>query len=67
MTDRSRYAPIENEIREQLNQVLAIVQPYARSHGGFVNWNDLREAIRLAMHAMERAQLLADHRLPPTQ
>jgi hypothetical protein len=65
MTDRDRYIPVENEIREQLSQVLSIVQPYARSRGHFNDYTDLRTAIRLAQHALERAQLLADHRLPP--
>jgi hypothetical protein len=67
MTDRTRYAPIEDEIREQLSQMITIARPYAQSRGGFNDWNDLRTAIRMAMHACERAQLLADHKLPPTR
>jgi hypothetical protein len=66
MTDRTRYAPIENEIRQQLLQAISYAQPYARSSGGFVDWDDLRAAIRLVKHAIERAELLADHKLPPT-
>jgi hypothetical protein len=66
MTDRDRYAPIEAEIHEQLSRCLEIVRPYARSRGRLNDYRDLRTAISLAIHALERAQLLADHKLPPT-
>jgi hypothetical protein len=67
MTDRSRYAQVENEIRHQMSLVISVLQPYARSRGGFVDWDDLRAAIRTAAHGLERAQLAADHKLPPTR
>jgi hypothetical protein len=66
MTDRSHYAPIENEIRQQMGMAIAVMQPYARSAGHFNDWEDLRHAIRLAKQYVERAELLADHKLPPT-
>jgi hypothetical protein len=66
MIDRSHYAPIENEIRSQLAMVIQILQPYARSSGPFNDWRDLRTAIGIALQYVERAQLLANHRLPPT-
>jgi hypothetical protein len=59
-------AAVDDEIREQLLNALAILRPYARSHGKFVNLPDLRTAIGLAQHAIDRAELLANYRLPPT-
>jgi hypothetical protein len=67
MTARCRYAPVENEIREKMSIVIECLRPYAQSHGSFVDWNDLREALRAAEHALERAALLANHKLPPTR
>jgi hypothetical protein len=58
---------VDDQIREQLLKVVTILQPYARLHGNFVNLQDLRTAIGLAQHAIERAELLASHRLPPTR
>jgi hypothetical protein len=66
MTDRARYAQIENEIRQNMAIAIQILRPYAQSAGSFNDWNDLRSAITTAMHALERAQLAADHKLPPT-
>jgi hypothetical protein len=66
MTDGSRYAPIENEIRQQMGLVIQVLQPYARSSGPFNDWDDLRVAIKLARQYVERAELLAYHGLPPT-
>lgn len=66
MTDpRDRFIQIENEIRQQLLQMIAFAQPYARSRGHFNDYEDLRAWIRLAKHCIERAELLADHKLPP--
>jgi hypothetical protein len=61
-----RYAAIEAEIREQLLRAILIARPYAQSRGHFHDYTDLRSAIALALHALERAQLLADHKLPPS-
>jgi hypothetical protein len=60
-------ASVDDQIREHLLNVVMILQPYARSHGQFVNLQDLRTAIGLAQHAIERAELLANYRLPPTR
>jgi hypothetical protein len=67
MTARSRYAQVENEIREQMGLVIQVLRPYSQSVGLFNDWHDLREALQVAAHALERAQLLADHKLPPTR
>jgi hypothetical protein len=45
MTDRSRLAQVENEIREKMSIVVGCLRPYAQSRGSFVDWNDLRQAI----------------------
>jgi hypothetical protein len=67
MNDRSRYAQVENDIRQQMGLVIQVLQPYARSSGQFNDWDDLRVAIRLARQYVERAELLADHKLPPVR
>jgi hypothetical protein len=67
MIDRSHYSQIENEIRHQMSLVIAVLQPYARGSGGFVDWDDVRTALRTAAHALERAKLAAGHKLPPTR
>jgi hypothetical protein len=59
------YAQIEAEIREHLLRVIEIVRPYARSTGRFHNREDLRTAISSATVSLERAEFLADHKLPP--
>jgi hypothetical protein len=56
---------VDDEIREQLLNALKVLMPYARSQGQFHDLNDLRTAIRLALHYLNRAELLANHRLPP--
>jgi hypothetical protein len=66
MTDRSYYAQVENDIRAQLSMAIQVMRPYAQSSGSFNDWQDLRHAIRLARQYIERAELLADHKLPPT-
>jgi hypothetical protein len=53
----------DDEVREQLLNVLRVLQPYARSTGQFHNVADLRAAITLAQQFLERAELLVD-RLP---
>jgi hypothetical protein len=45
-------------VREQLRQAVVILRPYAMSSGPFHDPQDLREAIILAQHALERAQKL---------
>jgi hypothetical protein len=67
MTDRRRYAKVESEIRGQMGLVIQVLRPYSQGVGLFNDWHDLREALRAAAHALERAQLLADHKLPPTR
>ena len=48
-----------DEIREQLQQVVAVVRPYAQSTGPFHDIEDVRSAITLAQHLLERAKELA--------
>jgi hypothetical protein len=55
----------DDQIRAQLLNTLRVLQPYARSQGLFHDLDDLRAAIKLALQYLERAELLADHRLPP--
>jgi hypothetical protein len=55
---------VDDQVRERLLTVITVLQPYARSHGAFVNLPDLRVAIGLAEHALEKAELLVNHRLP---
>jgi hypothetical protein len=55
----------DDQIREQLLNVIRVLQPYARSTGRFSDLQDLRTAIRLALHYLNRAELLANYRLPP--
>jgi hypothetical protein len=45
-------------VREQLNLVLVLLTPYARSSGAFHDADDVREAATLAAHALERALTL---------
>ena len=45
-------------VREQLREAVVILRPYAMSSGAFHDVEDLREAIILAQHALERAQKL---------
>ena len=49
---------LADQIREQLRQVVAVVRPYAMSSGPFNELCDVRAAVNLAMHALERAQRL---------
>ena len=56
---------VDDQIREQLLNAVAILRPYVHSTGQFVNLPDLRTAIGLAQHAIDKAELLANHRLPP--
>jgi hypothetical protein len=65
--DRSRYAQVEADIRHQMSVVIQCLRPYAQSHGSFNDWDDLRTALAVASHALERAVLAADHKLPPTR
>jgi hypothetical protein len=51
----------DDQVREQLLNVVRVLQPYARSQGRFSNLDDLRTAIKLALQYLERAELL----LPP--
>lgn len=60
-------APVDDEIRERLNQVIEIIAPLAKSFGQFQDLQALRIAILLSRHALERADLLANYRLPPTR
>jgi hypothetical protein len=48
-----------DEIREQLQQVVAVIRPYAQSAGAFHDVDDVRSAITLAKHLLERAEELA--------
>ena len=45
-------------VREQLREAVVILRPYAMSSGAFHDVDDLRQAIILAQHALERAQKL---------
>jgi predicted ArsR family transcriptional regulator len=54
----------DDQIREQLLNVIRVIQPYARAQGRFHNVDDLRAAIRLALQYLERAELLVDRRMP---
>jgi hypothetical protein len=56
----------DEQIREQLLNVIRVIQPYARAQGRFHNVDDLRAAISLARQYLERAQLLTIHS-PPRQ
>jgi hypothetical protein len=53
----------DDEIREQLVNVLRVLQPYARSTGQFHNVDDLKTTISLARQFLQRAKLLVDRRL----
>jgi hypothetical protein len=48
-----------DDIREQLQQVVAVIRPYAQSVGPYHDIADVRSAITLAQHLLERAQELA--------
>jgi hypothetical protein len=52
-----------DQVREQLLNVIRVIQPYARSQGQFHDVADLRAAIKLALQYLERAESLASHRL----
>jgi hypothetical protein len=58
---------VDDQVREKLVEVIELLRPYARSQGLFHDLKDLRLAITLAAHALEKADVLANHRLPPTQ
>lgn len=45
-------------VREQLNLTLALLTPYARSSGAFHDDDDVRQAVVMAAHALERALTL---------
>jgi hypothetical protein len=62
-----RYSAVEDEIRAQMDMAIRVLAPYARSSGPFHDWGDLRHAIKLALQYVERAELLADHKLPPSR
>jgi hypothetical protein len=49
----------DDQIREQLLNVLRVIQPYARAQGRFHNLDDLRAGIKLALQYLKRAELLA--------
>jgi hypothetical protein len=48
-----------DDIREQLQQVVAVIRPYAQSAGAFHDLADVKSAITLAIHLLERAEDLA--------
>jgi hypothetical protein len=48
-----------DEIREQLQQVVAVIRPYAQSVGPFHDLTDVKSAVTLAKHLLERAEELA--------
>lgn len=48
-----------DEIRTQLQQVVAVIRPYAQSAGPFHDLGDVKSAITLAKHLLERAEDLA--------
>jgi hypothetical protein len=50
----------DDEIKEQLLNVIRVIQPYARAQGRFHNVDDLRAAIKLALQYLKRAELLAE-------
>jgi hypothetical protein len=56
---------VDDEIRERLAQVVDGLTPFARGAGPFPDLQALPAAILLAGHALERAGLLANYRLPP--
>jgi hypothetical protein len=58
---------VDDELRAKLLEVIAILQPYARSQGLFHDLADLRMAIGLAAHTLEKADTIANYRMPPTR
>jgi len=58
---------VDDELRTKLLEVIAILQRYARSQGLFHDLKDLRMAITLAVHALEKADTIANYRMPPTR
>jgi hypothetical protein len=56
--------PVEDELREQLNRVIEILRPYARSSGRFNDPADVRTAIASAEVALSRARRLASKLTP---
>jgi hypothetical protein len=57
----------DDQVRDQLRLVVQILAPYARSAGSFTNWNDLRVAIKLAVHKLERAEDIVDRKIRSTR
>jgi hypothetical protein len=50
----------DDEIKEQLLNVIRVIQPYARAQGRFHNVDDLRAAIKLPLQYLKRAEPLAE-------
>jgi hypothetical protein len=57
---RSRTMTTQDEIREQLAQAVAVLRPYSVTANA--DPDDVRAAITLALHCLERAQALASKR-----
>lgn len=55
-----------DEIREQLQQLLALIRPYAQGTGPFADLQDLRSAIGLAETLLNRAKILSRTNGAPT-
>jgi hypothetical protein len=49
---------LEDELREHFGRTIAILRPYALSHGHFHDLADVGEALRAAVHELERAEPL---------
>ena len=48
-----------DEIREQLQQLMALIRPYAQSTGPFADMQDVRAAIGLGTTLLHRAEVLS--------